>query len=155
MDTAKILELSKEEFELRMGKIEEEYGIDRARVVRLLQSPLFSQLAGRLSKNKRRKFRRYLKSSESVLNEVIPFLANDIMILRSEQKDPYEQEILDKLSDCEIQAYREGGWTNRVLDVVAEAQKKYLVPRRPNSRAEINPRARFAPHGEYRGRDNR
>ena len=155
MNETRILEIEPAELEKRLENFETKYGVDRDLFLAFLDSPLYSQVTKGLSKARQRKLRRYLKGGDEIFSRICPFLANDVLIARSTNKDPYEQFILDRLGAEDVRAYQTGKWTQSVLDVVSVAQKKYVIPSRARSPSEKDGAIKFQPTSEYKARYNR
>ena len=144
-----VLRMDNSNLETRINQIKEQFGIDPTLLLRLVRNQDFSQMTQELSKHAKRKLRRNLQGSEQTFEKIAQAIKIHSYALIGDMKDKYHETIMSQLSDNQRIAYSRGNWTYEILMVVSEAQRRYMIPSRAQSPAEVSHKARFAPHGEY------
>jgi hypothetical protein len=149
-------ELSEEEREAKLEYIALRWGLDRASIIALAESPKYSDVLGGLSESAKRKFRRYLGSMEQVFEKL-----GRSLVVRDRQLESglqrtaddeffvgYIKAISQGLTSSQFARYKNGDWDEEIRGVVLDAHRR-LLPSRPKSRISQEGRARFMPLGNY------
>ncbi len=154
MDEARKLEVSENELEKRLYQIRKDYGIDAGLLFSLLNSSEGARIMNQnLSKHAKRKLQRKLQGSKAVFRKIEEIIVNHRSALQK-VPDEYQQSIYSRLTKEQRQVYDSGKWTYEVLEIVSTAQRAYFPSRAP-SPAEVQPRVKFDPSGNYRTKWNR
>jgi hypothetical protein len=140
--------LDPELLEAKLSYIHMRWGIDKES---LISFATMDGVLSRMSKNARKKFKRYLMSLEQAfecLSEEYPI--EDRMKIDPFLKE-YTEEVRRRLKDeAAFLRYLMGEWDDNILREVSIAQKKYMIPERAETAIQQNPRVTFQPYPEYR-----
>jgi hypothetical protein len=144
--------LKPELLEAKLNYISLRWGVDQASLDSMIQT---DPLPG-ISRNAKKKFRKYLRSLETVFASLAKRYPIRDRKGTDASVDAYHAEIRREFNDeAQFLRYIAGDWDDEILAVVSTVQKSHMVPQRPKPAIQQQPRATFKPNSQYQSYLNR